>query len=411
MAIVVMVMLPLSAFAASTDPYGFDWHDDYANVWHVQFYDVDVQNGNYRIADRVILKGNVLYDMAGTVIATDVASYSEMRPTVAFDPEGRLYFIANNGELRMMETSLKNFYSVNAFKSLYIELDKQDLAAYAKNSNSASKTLSKLVFEGKYMRHEDKIVEKDGCVKMYAVNGDPEKIGYDAYYNRQVVVTTYCKDANVWVETVKRLISDSSKGGKFVGYSAQYDILVYDLNGKVLCFNYKDGYVKQTTLLKNVELYYFEKNNKGFISGIVTKDGKYNLSTEINFPGTINGTGENTSDTTGGNSSFSTDLVDDVKNFINKSMAYSNGNLIGTLYAKDKSLYWKDTKLSNSKGSNEFGISRTGTVYWINNDDCLYSYDGNGYVLIDQCALRLNYDDAGRVDSYKASNGKWYNLK
>lgn len=404
-------MMCSTAFAANAsdyEPYGFSWYDDEAKVWHAQFYEYDSKAEAYRISDRVVVKDNLLYDMAGTLIVSDVATFNEDEPTVVFDADGCLYFTSTNGETRRMSCSLDNYYQVSTTKSKYFETDEEGLAYKVRGTN-VNKKVSALKFTGSYMRHVDPVVT-EGYVKMYAVDGDAEKIGYDAYYNNKVVVTTYCKDARVWVETVKLLISENAKGAKFVGYTAQYGVMLYDLDGSVLLFKYEDGFEKCTVLYKDIEVYYFTKDSKGFISGIVTKNGTYSVSTKLNFPGTEMNNGNNSGTSNSGSNAGSTGSVTEVKNFQSKSMAYNGSEFLGTLALKSKKLSWKGTELKNSSDSVEFGISASLTPYWINGDDALYYFDGTSSCLIDSNVLRLKYDDSGRVTKYKDSSGNWHEL-
>lgn len=403
-----MCMTAFAANASDYEPYGFSWYDEEAKVWHVQFYEYDSKAEAYRISDRVIVKDNLLYDMAGTLIVSDVKTFAEDKPTVVFDAGGYLYFTSTNGETRRMTCSLDNCYQVSSTSSQYFETDVEGLAYKVRGTN-VNKKISSISFEGSYMRHVDPVVT-EGYVKMYAVGGDAEKIGYDAYYNNNVVVTTYCKDARVWVETVKLLISENARGAKFVGYTAQYGVMLYDLDGSVLLFKYEYGFKKYTVLFEDIEVYYFTKDSKGFISGIVTKNGTYPVSTELKFPGTVSIYDNNSSTSNGGSNAGSTGSVTEVKNFQSKSMAYNGTEFLGTLALKSKKLSWKGTELANSSDSEEFGISASLTPYWINGDDALYYFDGTSSRLIASNVLRLKYDDNGRVTQYKDSSGAWNSL-
>lgn len=399
MTVLLISMMSVPAFAANTEgnePYGFTWYDDNAKVWHVQYYEYDLQDEAYRISDRVCIKGNLLYDMAGTLIVSDLAEFSEEKPTVVLNEDG-LYFTSTAEETRHMSSSIDNTYEASNFKSQYFTVDIEGLGEKAVGKNS-NKKLSALTFSGNYLRHNDPIAT-NSCVKMYAVNGDPEKIGYDAYYNGNIVVTTYAKDSNVWVETVQRLLSDTCKGGKFVGYNGQYSVLLYDfMNFTVYEFWYKEGFVLAHPIHSNVTVYYFTKNSYGFINGIVTDKGTYAVDETISFPAS-QVPGNN-----GGNTTI-TGKVTEVKNFQSKSMAYDGQTHLGTLALKSKKLYWKGVEQANSYKSEEFGITANCVPVWINGDDDLY-VNGN---FTAANVIRLKYDDNGRVTQYKDSAG-WHNI-
>ena len=401
MVVLVLGMMSTTAFAANAEdnsPYGFTWYDDNAHVWHVQYYEYDSRAGAYRISDCVVIKDNLLYDMAGTLIVSDLAEFSEEKQTVVFDEDG-LHFVSNAGETRYMSESINNTYKVSSFVSKYFTTDVEGLGEKAIGKNS-SKKLSSLTFSGSYLRHTDPAVT-NSMVKMYAVEGDPEKIGYDAYYNGNIIVTTYAKDSNVWVETVQRLLSDTCKGGKFVGYNGQYSVLLYDFtNLTVYEFWYKEGFLTAHPVVSNVIVYYFTKNAYGFINGIVTDKGTYGVDETINFPAS-QVPGNN-----GGNNTTPVGNVTEVKNFQSKSMAYDGATHLGTLSLKSKKLYWKGVEQANSYESSEFGVTASCRPVWINGNDDLYV---NGQFIASN-ALRLKYDDNGRVMQYKSSDGVWHNI-
>ncbi len=153
-------------------------------------------------------------------------------------------------------------------------------------------------------------------------------------------------------------------------------------------------------VVSNVIVYYFTKNAYGFINGIVTDKGTYGVDETINFPAS-QVPGNN-----GGNNTTPVGNVTEVKNFQSKSMAYDGATHLGTLSLKSKKLYWKGVEQANSYESSEFGVTASCRPVWINGNDDLYV---NGQFIASN-ALRLKYDDNGRVMQYKSSDGVWHNI-
>ena len=104
LAALMVLSLTVTAFAADTSSYVYVWTDDNTKLLHVQHYAYDVVGAYMDIDDRVSIKGNSLYDMAGVMIANDIMTYSDNKPTVALNNDG-LYFLSKDGELRYMEHS------------------------------------------------------------------------------------------------------------------------------------------------------------------------------------------------------------------------------------------------------------------------------------------------------------------
>lgn len=396
-------MLPVTAFAESYEPYSHIWTDDNNGVINVQYYDYDVRSNTYRISDRVSIIGNQLFDMKGIMIVSDLATFTKDKPSVVFDANGELYFISKDGQTRHMETSLDETFEVSTFVSKYFGLDFEDLGA--KVYGKTTKNLDNLSFSGKYSRHTNPVVEDTCYVKAYAHSDSAETVCMDAYFNSKAVVSISCHEGTVWCETVKRMLTENAKGPKFVGYLSNYSVLFYDLDKKLIEYRYSDGFVKAYPVMLDTYVYCFNFTDNGFISSAKTSQGTYSFSTKISFPGGTPNSGNINNSATSG-------TVTNVKNFTNKSMAYSGDTHLGTLSAKKGVLSWKGTTLANSKKSSEFGITASCTPVWINGEDELYMWNGSSTQLIATNVLRLKYnDDIGIVTSYKAADGNWYTLK
>ena len=130
LAVLAMLSLTCTAFAADTSSYVYVWQDDESKLLHVQHYEYDVVGAYMDIDDRVTVKGSNLYDMAGILITNDLASYSDNKPSVGLNDSG-LYFLSKDGELRYMEHSTDQTYSVANVTADYIELDIESMAVNA----------------------------------------------------------------------------------------------------------------------------------------------------------------------------------------------------------------------------------------------------------------------------------------
>lgn len=389
--VIALLFVPrITVHASTNEPYGYQWHDDKNGMFHIQHYDFDSKANAYKIDDRMALKGAELYDMSGLLSMKDIANFSLKEPTVATSKEAHFFAISNSGEIRRMDESMSNDYQVAVgFTGKYFVLDSEDLATNVVLSDGTVKSLSELTFSGSYTRHENVTVTTGCYVQQYAVNGNAEQIGYDAYFNNQLKVTTVCNNASVYVKQFKRTISKTCKGGKFVGYTGQYSVYVYDLCGKVFEFVYADGYVTANEVLSDEVVYSFDKNEKGFIKEIVTNKAKHPVSELIKEPKKV-----------------SSKKVSKVKNFSKKSMAYNGKTLIGTLLAKNNCLYWKNKKLSKSIGTKDFGVSAKGSPVWFLTNNKGYYFDGTSVKSFASKVTAIKTDEAGRVTKYKAK-GKW----
>lgn len=376
--------------ASTNEPYGYQWKDDKNGMFHVQHYDFDGKANAYKIDDRMALKGAELYDQSGVLSMKDIANFSLKEPTVATNKAGMFFAISNGGEIRRLEESLSNAYqSVSSVTGKYFVLDNEDFAVKVMLSDGTVKSLSELVFSGSYSRHEDATVTTGSYVHQYAVGGNAEKIGYDAYFKNKLTATTECYNSSVYVKQFKKTLSKTCKGGKFVGYTAQYSVYVYDLSGKLYEFTYADGYSTAYEILNDEVVYSFDKNDNGFIKEIVTDKKRHPVSEVIKEPKKV-----------------SSKKVSKVKNFSNKSMAYNGKTLIGSLVAKNNCLYWKNKKLSKSIGAKDFGVSAKGSSVWFLPNQKGYYYDGKSVKSFASKVTAIKTDKAGRVNKYKA-NGKW----
>ena len=397
---VVMILLAatpvLAASGAKTDPYGFTWLDETTDIWYFQYYVYDEDEEAYTIEDYAYLDGNKLYDKKGDLILSTVYAMDDVQkvanqPTVAFY-DGELYFITKTGEVCHMEDSTDSKYSKNTSVSSakYFTLDADGIG-----TKVSSKKLSSLTFSGSYSRNSNSSgstsFDEDGYVKQYAYQGDPEKVAYDAYYDDELLLSVYCKGSNVWLETESKLLSDSCVGAKFVGYSDEYSIILYDTDGSIYYFLYNQ-YNRAYTISLGEEIMYFTKDTNGFIDSITTNKKTYELDDIID------------------EDEYYEDLLDIsyVENSTNKSIAYQDkSTIVATLEKKSYYLYWEDERLSNSYKPSYFGISEEGYPVWINNSGDLYYYNGNKSVLIEEDVTRVRYDDDGFVYKYVIGSSQY----
>lgn len=372
--------------AATNDPYGFIWRDEVTGLNHVQYYEYSARAGAYMISDRVTIKGNELYDMAGLLIMNDVASFSESKPTVIMTEKG-LFVISKSGEVRFMENSLDNTYSVAVgFPAQYFTKDHDDLGENVVGTET--KPISSLVFSGTYSRHSDSTVTSGSYVLRYAVGGNAEKIGYKAFFKNTLKSTAICYNSSVYEENFKKTLSKTCKGAKFVGYTGEYNIYLYDLNGTVFEYRFKEKYQEAHKVFSDEVVYYIDHTEAGFISAVVTDKEEHTVSTVIKEPKVVN-----------------SNKITKVKNFQNKSMAYNGNDLVGTLTAKKNALYWKSKKLPKSIGAIQFGISAKGTPCWTLNGKKLCYWNGSKTKVVKNVS-QVKFDGKGRFAKYK-QKGKW----
>lgn len=408
LAVLAVLSLTCTAFAADTSSYVYVWTDDNTKLLHVQHYAYDVVGNYMDIDDRVTVKGNSLYDMAGVLIANDIMSYADNKPTVALNNNG-LYFLSKDGELRYMEHSTDQTYSVANVTADYINLDVESMAVSV-TAGRKSWNLRDLTFSGNYKRTDNPAVTNGAYVKSYAFEGDPEKIGYDAYANGKRLLTTYCRISNVWQNDYQVLLSSTCKGAKFCGYTSAYSIMLYDMATKTVYeFKLADKFKTAYAIIKGETVYMFERNDAGFISAIVTDKKTHTVSTTVTnptapAPGTNNGNGNN-----GGNNSGNTNAtgnITSVRNFLDKSMAYQDKNLYGTLSYANGSLSWKGTVIYNGNDVVDFGVTKSGAVVFTKSNGDTYVNRAGTNERVATSVSQVVYDDNGRADAVKTTGNK-----
>lgn len=396
LATLIMLSLSITAFAADTSSYVYVWTDDNTKLMHVQHYAYDVVGAYMTIDDRVVVKGNSLYDMAGILITNDLKSYSDNKPTVAMNNNG-LYFLSKDGELRYMEHSTDQTYSVANVTADYIELDVESMAVKAV-SGRTTRYLSNLTFSGSYKRNDDPTVVNGAYVKSYADKDDPERIGYDAYSGGKRILSTFCRISNVWQSDYNVLLSSTCKGAKFCGYTSAYSIYLYDMSNKTVYeFKLADKFKTAYVVLKNETVYMFERNDAGFISAIVTDKGTHPVSTTVTNPTTP---APNPGNNGGGNTT--TGNITSVRNFLDKSMAYQDKTLVGTLSYANGSLSWKGNVIYTGKDVVDFGITKSGAVVFTKSNGDTYL----GGTKVASSVNQVVYDDNGIAVAVKTTGNK-----
>lgn len=405
MVVLLLSMATTTTFAASgskTDPYGFVWLDETNDIWYFQYYVYNSRERAYEIEDYAYLKGNKLYDSEGDRISSSVRAmdddYDEAdKPTVCF-LNGNLYFIGTNGKVCKMSSSTASTYSVasSVTNAKYFELDADELG-----SRVSSKYLTSLSFSGKYDRDgsnnnntSGNESEKSGnYVLTYAYNGDPTKIAYDAYKDDELLISVYCKNSNVWVQTEGLLLSETCVGAKFVGYSHDYFTILYDLDGTVYAFAH-DNFDKALPISLGEEIMSYKKDEDGFVESITTTRKTYDLDDLLDDYGY---------------SDYTKD-ISYVKNTSTRSRAFTEyDEVIHTLSKSNNYLYWNDKKLSNSYNCTYLGITEDGYPVWINSAGALYYYNGSTSKLIASNVTLLRYDKDGFAYEYKVGT-KTYDL-
>ena len=391
----------VTAFAATkNDPYGFVWLDEATDKWNVQYYEYDSSEKAYSPVDYVTLDGDCLYDKNGVLIYNSVKAMDEdfseaSRPTVCFR-DGMLYFITEDGRVCVMSSSTAKTFSMNSSikNAKYFELDRDDIG-----SKVSGKSLTSLTFTGSYARDTSTNTtpggesEKSGnYVLTYAYGGDSTKIAYDAYRDNKLLISVYCKNSNVWVETEKKLISDTCVGAKFVGYSHEFFTILYDLDGTVYAFAH-DNFEKALPISLGEEILSYEKDKNGFVESITTTRTTYNLDDLLEAYGYD-------------------DLLDMsyVKNTTSKSIVYStDGDVLMTLKKSNNYLYLDGDKMTSSYKTRYMGFAENGCPVWINSSNKLCYFNGVEVKEIASKVTLLRYDQDGFVYQYKIGS-KVYDL-
>lgn len=403
--LVCMFSFAIPAFAASgvkDDPYGYTWLDESNRneVWYFQYYSL---NGGkvYSAVDYAYLIDNTLYDANGKVISNKVRAMDndpslDTKPTVAYY-NGNLYFLTTSGEICKMTTSTATKFSkyTSTTTAKYFTLDADGLG-YKVGSIKLSNMSS---FSGPYSRDTSSSSGNTGSgsnntdktgnyVLTYATPGDPLRICYDAYKNNKLVISTACKNANVWLETYQLLLSETCVGAKFVGYSHDYHTVLYDQDGTVYAFAYGD-YNRAIPISLGEEIKSYTKDDNGFIESITTSKKTYNLDSLL-------GEYDNDDFIWMGN-------IEYVTNSTSKSTAYDDDNeVIATLKKSNNYLYYNGEKLDNSYKPTYFGITENGSAVWINNSGSLYYYDlaDGGIHYVKGNVTRMRYDNDGFAYQY-----------
>lgn len=398
LALIMVITMTTPAFAAGgkTDPYGFVWLDETTDIWYFQYYVYDRSERSYVIKDNAFLDGDHLFDADGNLISSSVREMDDDQdeatsPTVTFF-DGKLYFINENGKVCRMSSSTSETYSMSTSISnaKSFVLDANDLGYKV-----SSKKLSTLSFSGTHKRDNSTSNapsttpdKKGNYVISYAVNGDPSKIAYDAYLDSKLLISVYCKNSNVWVETEQLLISETCVGAKFVGYSHDYYTILYDLDGTVYAFAH-DNFNKALPISLGEEIMSYKKDENGFVESITTSRKTYNLDNLLKEYGYDDSAYD----------------ISYVKNTSTKSTGYSAyDKSVAVLKKNNNYLYWNDNRLSNSYRSTYLGITEEGYPVWINNDGDLYYYNGNKSKLIKENVTLLRYDIDGFAYEYKTKN-------
>lgn len=392
-----------AAYGVKDDPYGYTYLDESNrnDVWYFQYYS-KAGGRVYSAVDYAYLIGNTLYDKDGDVISKKVRAMDDdpsldTKPTVAFY-NGYLYFITTSGEVCKMTTSTATKFSkyTSTTTAKYFTLDADGLGYKV-----GSTKLSSMSFSGSYSRDTSSSsgnnngsgsnnTNKTGnYVLTYSTPGDPLRVCYDAYKNNKLIISTACKNANVWVETYQLLLSETCVGAKFVGYSHDYYTILYDQDGTVYAFAYGD-YDRALPISLGEEIMSYQKDDKGFIESITTSKKTYNLDKLLD-------------DYDNNDFIWMYGNIEYVSNSTSKSTAYDDDNeVVATLKKSSNYLYYNSEKLDNSYKPTYFGITKTGCAVWINNSNTMYYYDPveDKINYVKGNVTRIRYDDDGFAYQY-----------
>ena len=397
-----MFSLSTTAFAASgvkDDPYGYTWLDENSEIWYFQYYRAPKGDNVYSVVDFAYLKGNTLYDAKSQIICKSVRPMDnnpslDTQPTVAYY-NGNLYFLTTSNDLCKMDSSTSNEYmkATSAPAAKYFTLDADGLGYQL-----GYKMLSSMNFKNSYNRDNastgGNIIpsptdKKENFVLTSAYPGDPLKVCYDAYRNNKLILSVHCKNANVWCESHQTLLSDTCVGAKFVGFSSNYDTILYDQDGTVYAYAY-GNYEVAFPISLGEEIMSYKKDANGFVESITTSCNTYSLKDlfeKYNY-----------------NEFVWADHFEYVKNSTSKSVAYdSEDKVVVSLIKSNNYLYYGDTRLAQSYKPTYFGITEYGNAVWINNENDLYyfDYESNTIYLVKRNITRLRYDSDGFVYQYK----------
>ena len=397
-----MFSISTTAFAASgvkDDPYGYTWLDENSDIWYFQYYRAPDGDNVYSVVDYAYLKGNTLYDSNSKIISKSVRAMDDnpnlyAKPTVAYY-DGKLYFLTTNNELCKMDSSTSKKYSkaTSTPSAKYFTLDADGLGYQV-----GSKKLSSFGFTGSYNRadasgnNSNQTETKGNYIRTYAYPGDPLKVCYDAYKNDKIILSVYCKNANVWCESHQTLLSDTCVGAKFVGFSTNYDTILYDQDGTVYAFAF-GNYEKAYPISLGEEIMSYKKDANGFVESITTSRNTYLLRDLL--------------EKYAYEDYLWADHIEYVENSTNKSIAYNiNDDELVTLKKNNLYLHFEDVKLAHSYNSTYFGITSSGNAVWINSKSDMYYFDheSNTIYFVNHNVTRFRYDSDGFVYQYKIGN-------
>ena len=391
-----MFSISTTAFAASgvkDDPYGYTWLDENSDIWYFQYYRAPKGDNVYSVVDFAYLKGNTLYDSNSKIISKSVRAMDDdpnlyVKPTVAYY-DGKLYFLTTNNELCRMDSSTSSKYTkaTSAPSAKYFTLDADGLGYQvgSKKLSSFNFKASSNTNNGNTSNQPDK---NGNFIRTYAYPGDPLKVCYDAYKNNKLVVSVYCKNANVWCESHQTLLSETCVGAKFVGFSTNYDTILYDQDGTVYAFAY-GNYKKAYPISLGEEIMSYKKDANGFVESITTSRNTYLLSDLLEKYAYTD--------------YLWADHIEYVENSTSKSVAYNiNDDELVTLKKSNLYLHFEGVKLAHSYNPTYLGFTNSGNAVWINSKSDMYYFDheSNTIYFVNHKVTRLRYDSNGFVYQY-----------
>lgn len=262
-------------YAANNSPYGFTFDDTANGKTIYRFYSYSANENSYVQSREFYSRGSYVYSSNGVLLCnTSVGNGSRYQ---GFDSKGQFYIVSSKGTLTKID--IFNKATVLLEKgAIRLNYNLDDLATTITTS-VGTKYLSTLAPAPEVDDDEDytpaPVVKEKNRVDIYTNSAN--ELVYDAYKNgslkTQMVVSSNGK--NVLNATAKVRLSDTLKGAKFLGFDSSYNVYLYETN---TLYRFKSGsWYSAEKLALNGSYKSFKKDDKGFISKVVTTKSSYTV--------------------------------------------------------------------------------------------------------------------------------------